>query len=428
MSTVAENTKPNPPAVAGQLVRPERTNVTALASASPIRTPLELADRMREMQEVSHLLSPAASVAMIPSHIVINPVVVVIDPAVDADTGRGTDVYYQASIHKKVKRNNDWCPLEVSLNAKAIVRLLRAAGVNITRSARTDDGTKPHYWAWTSEGKLRDFDGSWLVLPPGDVEIDLSDGSAQVGEWTQVEWAKREAAAEVLRAKKPEGERWKVKAETIGGWSGERVMGARKFGLRLAQAKSLSALGRNLGIKQIYSIAELEKPFVIFRASFVPDMTNQRVVEMVTAHELGAMHLMFPGGSPVALPPGAEPAAIGGVGQIVDLDEPEVSTAGTPAGAAEVQDIPAKVAEQPADVFLVTKVSLLENRYYFETKQGKTFVTADVDTARTLNAARKAEMPMVVDGEPVTIEGKPFLQVINAVPFKAASLPRPEDL
>jgi hypothetical protein len=289
------------------LQKADVTAVTKLAG-DLIRTPMQLAERVRALQQVAHVLSPAVAVAAIPQHIAINPVVVVIDTTVDAETGRGTDVYFQRSIHKSRKQGRGYEatyePLEVSLNAKAILRVLASSGVKVTRSVRTDDGSKTNYWTWEACGEIREFDGSWRALPHGNVEIDLRDGSAQIGEWTSEAWSKAVAAAEERKKHTPKDDQWKVKPEPVGGWSQERVIGARKFGLRLAESKALNALGRNLGLKQIYSIEELKKPFVIFRAMWNPDMSDPETRRMVTAAELGATHLLgYPASSPApALP------------------------------------------------------------------------------------------------------------------------------
>lgn len=292
----------------GGLVR----RVTELAAKLPA-APLELVERIQSLRAQAHVLSPAVTAASIPPHIRINTVVEVIDTTFDPKTGRGNDVYFQASIHKSDKKGYGddavFTPLEVSLNATCIKRILAAAGVSVTHSDQIPTSDQNH-WKWQSRGKMRDFDGSWRDLPPGTAEIDFRDGSAQIGEWTPDKRAEHVAAAAKKADGMPQKERWKAKPAPIGGWTGDRVMSARRFGLRLAEAKSLNALGRNFGLKQIYSLEELKKPFVIFRATFSPDMSDPDIKKMVTAAELGATNLLFPSGGPVApaLPPAAEAA------------------------------------------------------------------------------------------------------------------------
>lgn len=409
---------------------------TGLAVAKPttlatlagelIRTPQQLAERVRELQSQAHILSPAVAVSNIPEHYAINTAVVVIEPS-----STSGDVY-AGSFHKKVKQGGDWIPTEVSLAKPALLRILGAAGVNITRSERTDDQGRSYYWRWCSEGTLVDFDGQIRRLPPGNVEVDYRDGSAQIGEWTPEEWAKRVAAADAKREKAPQGERWKVKPEPIGGWTYERVMQSRSKGERLAESFSLNALIRNLGIKQKYTIEELKKPFVCFRATFIPNMRNPRVEEMVTAAHLGATHLLYGHASD------AQPRAIG---PVIDVhasspageETSEVTTA--PEGAVEFDDLPEPpkpsapaTPEPPADVYHVTKSSKFpdSDHFFFETRQGKTFTTSDLGVARALNAARKAGQALQIHAEAIDVAGKPYLNVLDvtAVP----SLPDPSKL
>lgn len=393
----------------------EKIQVVEALTAGIIRDPIELAENMRQLQEVAHIITPAASVAVLPPHIFIQRIPVVIDTKFDAKTGRGTDVYFQSSIHKSIKRSDDyWEPQEVSLNANAIKRIIGSAGIDITASERVDDGSKPNYVQWTTRGRVREFDGSWRELLPGDVEIDLRDGSDHIGKWNAEDWpeAVRDAEERKAEAKKKGQDHWKIKPE-IGGFSLDRVMQQRKSLIPVAQTKSANRLGRNLGLKQIYSLEELKKPFVIFRASFMHDTSNPRIAEMLSLHELGALNLMFQPATG-ALPPA-----------VTTSQAPQLPA--TPEEATEVDDIPEETAEKPVDTFTVSKLSLLGDYYYAETAEGRTFVTDDKGTARSLNEARKAGTKMLIDGELVQINDKPFLKVVDCKPYKP-SLPRVEDL
>lgn len=381
-----------------------------------IKTPEQFADLVREMQSQAHILSPAVAISRIPDHYVINTAVVVIDPT-------SADVY-AGSFHKKTKRGDDWIPTEVSISKTGLLKILSAAGVHVTYSDRVDDGKTMHYWRWRCEGTITDFDGQIRPLPPGNEEVDLRDGSAQIGGWTPEEWVKREAAADERKANTPEKERWKVKPEPIDGWSRDRVMGQRAKGLNIAAAKAMNSLIRNLGVKQKYSIEELKKPFVIFRATFMPNMNNPRVEEMVTAAHLGATHLLYGRGAP------SEPRQI--AGDVIDVhatspDEPPVEqpqTAAAPQDAVELDDIPEPKPAAPATppsaepTYHVTKASKLTidgvDHYFFATAQLVTFVTTDIDVARQLNAARKSTAALSIEAEPTTIGDKRYQRVIES--------------
>ena len=268
------------------------TTVVDLAGKQ-IRTASELTERIRACQAEAHILSPTVAISSIPPTHAINVAVVVIDPAVDPQSGAGTDVYHQPSIHKRKKTGQDYEPVEVSLGKTGLQKIAHAAGINWIESRRIDDGRTPSYWSWTCIGQVIDFDGTPRRLPPGSVEIDLRDGSPQIGGWTPALWATAVQACEDRKATTAKADQWKVKPYAIGGWTADRVMGARRFGLRLAESKAMNAAIRNLGVKQKYTVDELRKPFVVFRCSFVPDMSDPEVKRIVTERALGGTAKLY---------------------------------------------------------------------------------------------------------------------------------------
>jgi len=416
-----------------------------------ITKPQELAARIREMQQVAHVLSPAIAVSSIAPQYAVNTAVVVIDtalPKVEYGSAAGNDVYYQSSIHKGTNRKigDEWNTeiLEVSLNKNGLIKILGAAGVDMTRSERTDDRKDPYYWAWASEGEIVDFDGRRRRLPPGNVEIDYRDGSAQIGEWTPAEWAKRAAAAEEKRRGKSERDAKAIKPEPINGWSEDRVRNARRFGSRIAEAESLNRLIRNLGVKQKYTLEELKKPFVIFRCSFMPDMSDPATLQIVTAAHMGASHLLY-GQRGAAAPAGdiidvhsssPEPsAAAPAEGSSSAVSASTASAAPSmPAGAVELDDIPEPAPPKPAaKTYAVTRASQLEvdgqSHYFFETKEGVTFVTEDRTAAMALMAAKKAGTAVPIEGEAIVINGTTYQHVLDCPPAQRGSmLPDPKTL
>lgn len=400
------------------------TKASPLELGGAIRTPQEFAERIRGLSAQAHILSPAMAVSEIPAHYTIQPAVVVID-------SQSTDVY-KGSFHKSKKVGDDYIPLEVSLSKTGLLKIMAAAGVNVTRSERTDDNRTPYYWTWCSEGTITDF-GAVRQLPPGNSEVDLRDGSPQVGEWTPEEWAKREAAAAEKRAKTAERDRWKVKPEAIGGWSRERLMQARSYGLRLAESKSLTALIRNLGLPQKFAVEDLAKPFVVFRTVFHPDMSIPGVAEIVTAAHFGSMRSLYPGSNTAtakALPETTDAPA--GDFQ-TDSAAADLPLTTTPVGAVELDDIPAAEAPAAAAVtYQITKVSKLAidgaDWYFFDTTERVTFVSPDVDIARGLNDARKASRRLVIESKAITLNGVEFREVVEATGPAANGLPSPEQL
>lgn len=398
--------------------RKQGADVVGLAGTQ-IKTPSELAERIRAVQDQAFVLSPMAAVAAIAPGYVVNPVVVVIDPSVDAESGRGADVYYQPAIHKKHKQGDTWVPEEVSLNKNGLLKILVASGANVYPTQRLDDGTRAYYWSVMAQGDITDFDGRIRRLPPGSEEIDLRDGSPQVGGWTPEEWARNVREAEAKKAKLPENQQWKAKPEPIGGWTAERVMQARKFGLQLAESKALNRLARNLGIRQSYRIAELTaKPFVIFRASFVPDLTDPAVRMAVTQASLGARQLLYGSRPQEVATTGEPPLHHGEVGQVLDgqtvagieetLAKPLVTDA-APSDAAEVDfDEPSA-----APAYHVKAIRQGGEWYYVETAEGPVLVTNDKAVAKGLNDLRKTGLAFEADTERVAIAGKSYAQVLE---------------
>lgn len=396
----------------------------------PIRTTQDLVARARELAAVAHVLSPYASTSSIPPDIAIDPVVVIIDPRVDPDSGRGQDCYYSPTIHKKRKDRGPggdvWTPLEVSLNKVGLLKMIRAAGVNITASRRTDDGRDPHYVAWTTTGQIREIDGSWRDIPPGDAEMDLRDGSAAIGEWTPELWKIREEDAKAERARRrlPEADAWKVKPEPVNGFTADRVMQQRRKIVALAQTFSLERLARNLGVQQVYSIEELAKPFVFMRATYAPDMNDPEVRRLVTLSRLGALATLYPQTAPAAgaLAAGPSPAP-----PVEGLEE-EPRTAEPPKEAELMTDWPEPGKKPSAPAFEpvhIKEVRRHGSRYFAAATNGHTYTTEDEGMARILFNASRSKVGLDLDDELVEIDGNPYRQVTSVAPvtIEAPDLP-----
>ena len=409
----------------------ERVDVEAL-TRSNIKTQADLADRMRRLQDHVFLLSPMGqSGSTISAGYEIAPIPILIDPSVDAESGRGAEVYHQASIHKRRKvADGQWEPVECSLNHYGLLKILTNFGVNVRETRWLQDGVKErHLFVCETDGDIIDFTGQLRMLPTGIGSVDARDGSADIGEWTPEEWARRVEVADLQRKKVPPKEQWKVKPEPINGWTAERVMQVRRFGRQLAKTKSLNGLARKLGVRQSYTIEELRrKPFVILRAVFQPDMTDPEIRRMVTAANLGARDLLYPGASlhaPVLPPVTHAPGEIGQMltGEVVaEPEAPErMQTAAAPADAQEVtfDDPPPPPATAPDadETYMVTKVLRkgegAEARYFVETKQGVTLYTPDAAIAKACAVAAKDGQPRLVPTERVVVGGQPYRQAIE---------------
>ena len=401
-----------------------------------IKTAAELADRTREMQEQAFILSPMSAVSTIAPGYEITPVVVAIDPSCDPVSGRGADVYFQPSIHKRVDtRDRNSAPAEVSLNHYGLLRILGAVGVNVQESRWTADGNGAERYLWVCEtgGTVVDFDGRVRSLPAGIGSLDARDGSPDIGEWTPEEWGRRVAVAEKQREKTPKSEQWKVKPEPIGGWTAERVMQVRKYGRQLAKTKSLNGLARKLGVRQSYTVAELKaKPFVVLRVMYMPDLSNPRIAEMVAAANLGGLATLYPAAAGAPQPQLEAPVshAYGERGQTLDgavVEEPErMATAAPPEDAQEVAEEPAAPAAAPAatapapETYTVVKVLRkgkdADAQYFVQTKEDIVLFTTDAGLLRPLQAAAKDGQPREIATERVLVAEQPYRQIVEVGP------------
>lgn len=396
-----------------------------------VKTMAEFTERVRQIQDAAFVLSPMNAAGDFAPQFQATPVIVWIDPTIDPKSGRGADVYHQYSIHKSHKVGDDWVADEVSVNHNGLMRILNAAGVNVKPTRWLQDGVvERNIWVCETDGEITDFTGTVRSVPTGIGSLDARDGSPDIGEWSQDEWAKRVAAAEAKKAStKNDNDRKRIKPEAINGWTAERVMQVRKYGRQLAKTKSLNGLARKLGVRQSYTIDELKrKPFVIMRAVYVPDMSNPEVAKMYAAAHLGVTHLLYGGPSAPKLPPpidepithahGEEGSTI--AGEVVHDDDPP--TAAAPTDAEELPDDPEPAAATPAG-FVVTRVLRRKlpdesSQYFVETTSpdgaaGPTLFTTDVAVVKACQAAAKDKQPREFTTERIGAAGQTYLQIVD---------------
>jgi len=262
---------------------------TALArleqsASQSITTPQTLAAKVREWSELAHVLTPAVQISAIAPQHAVNVAVVVLDTRID-EKGIGTDTYGPASDGRGVPwmKQGERAPSKTGL-----LKIAAAAGVSWVPelSGRTDDGKTPFYWCYKSVATVVDFDGSRRVLPPGTFEVDLRDGSP-----------------------------------SLKGFTPNQIDQARKSGLRMAESKAMNAAIRTLGLRQKYTAKELEKPFVILRTSFVPDMGDPMQRRLVAERALGGATALY--GQPRQIEAGAP------VHDVIDVEAEHVTTSAT---------------------------------------------------------------------------------------------------
>lgn len=226
--------------------------------------------------EGCHVLTPATRIQRFAPNWGASVSHVVLDSTVN-DNGRGTDVYFDPSTMKKDLG-------ERGISKIGLDKIIRCAGISWdpNLSARVDPRTAIHLWEFRAVGVGLDFDGMPFTIT-GTREIDLRDGSAQIGGWSPELWQ-----AEIEKAKR---ERRELKS--INGWSDRRVLAARAHGLQLCETKAKDRAGRTLGLSHIYTVKQLQKPFIVVKATYMPDMNDAETRSMVTEQALRGTRAMF---------------------------------------------------------------------------------------------------------------------------------------
>ena len=144
---------------------------------------------------------------------------------------------------------------------------------------------------------------------------------------------------------------------------------------------------------------------------------------MVTAANLGARNLLYPG---VSAPDAPVTHAPGEVGQTFAAEtiphEPEqperMQTAAPPAGAEEATfDEPAPQPTTPVaeEAYLITHVLKKDDAYFIETQQGITLYTQEAVIAKACNDARKDGQPRVIPTERIIVGGQPYRAVVEVM-------------
>lgn len=148
---------------------------------------------------------------------------------------------------------------EVALAKPGLRKIAECAGIS-TSTTRTDPRTIPNYWEMKAIATYRGIDGA-PISREATMEWDLRDGS-----------------------------------DRLKGFKPNQITEARKNGLRNCETRAINAVIRECGcgLKQKYTKAELAKPFVVLRVSFVPDLSDPETKRLVTERALGGTNAMYP--------------------------------------------------------------------------------------------------------------------------------------
>jgi hypothetical protein len=192
---------------------------------------------------------------------------------------------------------------EVALSKVGLEKIAQCAGISIDEIERVDSRTVPHVWSYRVYGHWIGFDGA-RIDRVATKTLDLRDGSAD-----------------------------------IKGFTANQIEQARRHGEAVCESKAINRLYRQYGLKQKYPQAELaERPFIVLKLQWDPDMSNPIVAALLTQMRAGATRLMFPQGLPGAIDPAGLPAH-----QV----PPEMRPASTPRDVDEDDEPLAKNGDEP---------------------------------------------------------------------------------
>lgn len=321
---------------------------TALAKASPRVIEGEIVDADGYNQQVVAwqkqgfaVLTPAAALSSIPkdhkvlvSQVRINP-----NPAFG-------EVYQNPMFTRDG---------EVALTKPGLEKIAQCAGIGIDEISRVDSGTVEHVWSYRVRGHWIGFDGT-RIDRIATKTLDLRDGSPD-----------------------------------LKGFTAKQIEQARRHGEAVCESKAINRLYRTYGLRQKYSQRELaDRPFIVLKLQWEPDMTNPIVAALVTQQKLGATGALYAPGLPQAINPSELPAhqvppemRKGAPAQeVADEDE-------RPVGASN--EVPFDDEDDSPELTVASVTQAGGSDDFFVTFEGGLKLhTSDRTIAKTCNDARKA--------------------------------------
>lgn len=305
-----------------------------------------------------NVLTPAIALGTIPR----DHKIVVSRVSIDPNPNNG-EVYQNTLFTKQG---------EVAISKVGLEKMAQSAGISIDRIERVDSGTVPYLWSYRAYGWWLGFDGSRIDRTKVRT-LDLRDGS-----------------------------------DALKGFTANQIAQARIHGESVCESKAVNRLYRTYGIKQKYYQAELERPFIVCKLRWDPDMTNPMVAAIVTQVRMGATSLIFPQSmqidlstvNPLQLPESARPRTPPPPEDLKDeTDRDEDDTIDARERPFEDTPPPAE-ARKPTDPGLkVTQISQKGADFYITVENGQKLHTLDRAVASACNKARIDGVAVVFDVE-----------------------------
>jgi len=175
---------------------------------------------------------------------------------------------------------------DYSLRAAALQKIGYAAGLiwNARGCHRTDDGSDPDIVSYRAEAAVRKEDGTYMLLN-AEYMVDLK----VIEEETRESYEKKSQSL-----KKEKGWTEQQRKDYVEKCVKRDMLQKRKFRLQLAQTGAMDRVIRKiLGLKGTYKKEELEKPFVVPKIAFNPDISDPKVRELLLRQGLEATNLLY---------------------------------------------------------------------------------------------------------------------------------------
>jgi hypothetical protein len=213
---------PAPRATQSQAIMRQPESGNSLAIEGNFRDPALATAALKKAAGAYHLIAPSTVVGALQEGCAVALALVRIDPD-DPNLYRVGD--------------------KLALDRTHLAQLANAVGASVVESRRTDDGSDPHYCAWTVTVRFRQFDGSWAYRS-GSAEQDLREpyGAEYVD---HVE-----------------------KAKDKGRDPRKQIREHCRFITRHAESKALNRAYAAIGLRRSYTKVELERPFCVARVMF----------------------------------------------------------------------------------------------------------------------------------------------------------------
>jgi hypothetical protein len=259
----------------------EPVTETKVHQVDLIVDPSALFEKMQEWTAKGwHVLSPATRISHLAPGWGVSVSLVVLDTRID-ENGNGVDCYFDKGSMKSHERG---------ISRIGLDRICRCAGISWdpVHCGRTDTRLIMHFAEFRAIGVVMNFDGTPETLSATGC-CDYRDGSADIGYWTPEDWRKLELGNEEKKRVDP-----KARLEwSINGWSAKRVLGARSKMLQRAETNAKERAIRSLGLRHKYTVDELANPFVVLKASYLPNMEDPTIRQMVAERAMNGTRALF---------------------------------------------------------------------------------------------------------------------------------------